>query len=90
MADITNCVCKTSSEGWVVTYQGEVLLSHKPSLDWQRQEACELEASLGYIARLCLQNTKGSSISSGTKVLPYLSKVLGSIPKAGKGWAADC
>lgn len=73
-----------------MTYQGEVLQSHKPSLDWQWQEACELEASLGYIARLCLQNTKGSSISNGTKVLPYLSKILGSIPKAGKGWAADC
>lgn len=90
LADITNCVHKTSSEGWVVTYWGDMLQSHKPSLDRQRQEAYEFEASLGYIAKISLQNTKGSGISSGTKVLPYMSKVLGLSPKAGKGWAADC
>lgn len=38
----------------MVTYRGKTLQVHKPSLDWQRQEAYEFEASLAYMASLSL------------------------------------
>ena len=50
-----------------MTYRGKTLQVHKPSLDWQRQEAYEFEASLAYMASLCLQNTKGYGSSSGPR-----------------------
>jgi hypothetical protein len=52
---------------------------------WYSQEDCEFEASLSYIASMCLKENNDWRCSSVVKCIPSMNKSLGLIPSTTRG-----